>query len=102
MSYRRQRILFFRAERDAPQDRKSTRLNSSHRCTSYAVFCLKKKSHSARPISNQRRYTPLLTPPISSVSAYTTRTCPTLIMSLEYAQQAALLDHASQFADHLH
>src|SRR5437762_9821195 len=26
-----------------PQDRKSTRLNSSHRCISYAVFCLKKK-----------------------------------------------------------
>src|SRR5438094_6267142 len=25
------------------QDRKSTRLNSSHRTTSYAVFCLKKK-----------------------------------------------------------
>src|SRR5437879_7029883 len=25
------------------QDRKSTRLNSSHRCSSYAVFCLKKK-----------------------------------------------------------
>src|SRR5437762_11274267 len=25
-------------------DRKSTRLNSSHRCTSYAVFCLKKKN----------------------------------------------------------
>src|SRR5437879_10147149 len=29
--------LFHRA------DRKSTRLNSSHRCISYAVFCLKKK-----------------------------------------------------------
>src|SRR5437879_7595412 len=34
---------------DGPQqelpatDRKSTRLNSSHRCISYAVFCLKKK-----------------------------------------------------------
>src|SRR5437762_10664437 len=27
---------------EAP-DRKSTRLNSSHRCISYAVFCLKKK-----------------------------------------------------------
>src|SRR5437879_13199708 len=27
----------------AAQDRKSTRLNSSHRCISYAVFCLKKK-----------------------------------------------------------
>src|SRR5690606_41429812 len=27
----------------APEDRKSTRLNSSHVKTSYAVFCLKKK-----------------------------------------------------------
>src|SRR5437762_8637321 len=27
----------------AIRDRKSTRLNSSHRCISYAVFCLKKK-----------------------------------------------------------
>src|SRR5205807_9014149 len=27
------------------QDRKSTRLNSSHLVTSYAVFCLKKKIH---------------------------------------------------------
>src|SRR5437762_7248556 len=26
----------------AREDRKSTRLNSSHRCSSYAVFCLKK------------------------------------------------------------
>src|SRR5438034_5795807 len=29
--------------RDVPQDRKSTRLNSSHTVISYAVFCLKKK-----------------------------------------------------------
>src|SRR5437762_5478671 len=28
----------------ASRDRKSTRLNSSHRCISYAVFCLKKKN----------------------------------------------------------
>src|SRR5437764_14986724 len=28
---------------DTLKDRKSTRLNSSHRCISYAVFCLKKK-----------------------------------------------------------
>src|SRR5207248_9657682 len=27
------------------EDRKSTRLNSSHRTISYAVFCLKKKTH---------------------------------------------------------
>src|SRR2546430_11233453 len=29
------------------QDRKSTRLNSSHSQISYAVFCLKKKTHSS-------------------------------------------------------
>src|SRR5437762_11973065 len=29
---------------EASGDRKSTRLNSSHRCISYAVFCLKKKN----------------------------------------------------------
>ena len=29
------------------KDRKSTRLNSSHRCISYAVFCLKKKNYRA-------------------------------------------------------
>src|SRR5208337_5452503 len=28
-------------------DRKSTRLNSSHRCISYAVFCSKKKKEAA-------------------------------------------------------
>src|SRR5437763_3787655 len=31
-------------EAAAATDRKSTRLNSSHRCISYAVFCLKKKN----------------------------------------------------------
>src|SRR5256885_8177957 len=32
-------------------DRKSTRLNSSHLVISYAVFCLKKKKHTATPSS---------------------------------------------------
>src|SRR5436190_14313012 len=31
----------------SPSDRKSTRLNSSHTVISYAVFCLKKKTHGA-------------------------------------------------------
>src|SRR5436189_2427622 len=31
---------------ETARDRQSTRLNSSHRCTSYAVFCLKKKNRS--------------------------------------------------------
>src|SRR6266705_3364464 len=52
-------LPIFRGHRDAPRrdgangaaypktakDRKSTRLNSSHRTISYAVFCLKKKKH---------------------------------------------------------
>src|SRR2546430_3834057 len=38
-----------RAE-SGPRDRKSTRLNSSHSQISYAVFCLKKKKKSERPI----------------------------------------------------
>src|SRR5215204_7020126 len=36
-----------------PRDRKSTRLNSSHTVTSYAVFCLKKKKkHTILSCSN--------------------------------------------------
>src|SRR5438045_8327037 len=34
-----------RAEPGDPEDRKSTRLNSSHLGISYAVFCLKKKKN---------------------------------------------------------
>src|SRR5437763_5516900 len=33
-------------------DRKSTRLNSSHRCISYAVFCLKKKKTTKCDVCN--------------------------------------------------
>src|SRR5436189_2402400 len=35
-------------------DRKSTRLNSSHRCISYAVFCLKKKKKKNRTREHHR------------------------------------------------
>src|SRR5437867_6346663 len=45
-----------------PKDRKSTRLNSSHRTISYAVFCLKKKIVS------------LQTTPTQSPSMYQTMT----------------------------
>src|SRR5207248_7045986 len=39
------------------EDRKSTRLNSSHRTISYAVFCLKKKNTLLAPsISNNCNY----------------------------------------------
>src|SRR5207245_8884361 len=38
-----QSIVDFEARRFGIEDRKSTRLNSSHGSSSYAVFCLKKK-----------------------------------------------------------
>src|SRR5438094_4469831 len=44
----------FRREGDEP-DRKSTRLNSSHRTISYAVFCLKKKKKKQKTSTKARR-----------------------------------------------
>src|SRR5258708_28376377 len=47
---------------DLAEDRKSTRLNSSHQIISYAVFCLKKKKNSkkisepVRPVQHKRRH----------------------------------------------
>src|SRR5436189_1700034 len=39
------------------RDRKSTRLNSSHRCISYAVFCLKKKKKKTKNhIAKKKKY----------------------------------------------
>src|SRR5438067_6347426 len=42
--YLRHRFFFSDAHSTNAQDRKSTRLNSSHVSISYAVFCLKKKN----------------------------------------------------------
>src|SRR5437867_1639840 len=43
--------------RPRPPDRKSTRLNSSHRTISYAVFCLKKKNSSKKfKVAEGQRY----------------------------------------------
>src|SRR5258708_11529059 len=46
--------------RDSGEDRKSTRLNSSHQIISYAVFCLKKKKkikdREVRTHSNGQRH----------------------------------------------
>src|SRR5436190_6236081 len=36
------------------QDRKSTRLNSSHTVISYAVFCLKKKKKKKKSLKNKK------------------------------------------------
>src|SRR2546422_8536864 len=46
-----------RGTRDpAHEDRKSTRLNSSHGYISYAVFCLKKKKKRSQTILPQQQY----------------------------------------------
>src|SRR5436190_12890904 len=58
------------------QDRKSTRLNSSHTVISYAVFCLKKKktSHKPQKLASQpfdtrrRRAATLLASPFECVA----------------------------------
>src|SRR2546422_6369383 len=39
---------------DDEEDRKSTRLNSSHGYISYAVFCLKKKNENTKPNCRRR------------------------------------------------
>src|SRR3712207_7039725 len=54
---RRQRAVDHRA---VDQDRKSTRLNSSHANISYAVFCLKKKKNIYFFCCTQTRYLPLV------------------------------------------
>src|SRR5258708_31027302 len=43
-----QAVLPGRPETGICQDRKSTRLNSSHQIISYAVFCLKKKKNQTK------------------------------------------------------
>src|SRR5256885_8784982 len=46
---------------DVSQDRKSTRLNSSHLVISYAVFCLKKRNQP--PVLHHTSY--ILSPPLA-------------------------------------
>src|SRR5258708_15560610 len=45
---------FDRRDQNVIQDRKSTRLNSSHQIISYAVFCLKKKKRRRRTMRTAR------------------------------------------------
>src|SRR5438309_7436404 len=53
--------------RQGPQDRKSTRLNSSHSSISYAVFCLKKKKNRAVCMKNKTERHTHITPEIDAV-----------------------------------
>src|SRR5207248_8820046 len=48
-----QRRLLGDTAPDTFEDRKSTRLNSSHRTISYAVFCLKKKTQKRKQYKQQ-------------------------------------------------
>src|SRR2546426_3630072 len=53
-------------QRSRGQDRKSTRLNSSHLVISYAVFCLKKKKKKKRKRPQTRRTDGKTTEPYST------------------------------------
>src|SRR5207248_4915043 len=66
------------------QDRKSTRLNSSHRTISYAVFCLKKKKRPQRQIfqSPLQRGSVTLSPAKSACD----RTRPQVALNERYVQ----------------
>src|SRR5256885_10320197 len=50
----------YQAEREQWEDRKSTRLNSSHLVISYAVFCLKKKKRHKTNIVSKSHLTGLI------------------------------------------
>src|SRR2546422_8495492 len=56
---------------DCRQDRKSTRLNSSHGYISYAVFCLKKKkkNQESRPNHTERTHSSVIAEPRQSYDA---------------------------------
>src|SRR5437879_7876622 len=49
--------------RELPRDRKSTRLNSSHRCISYAVFCLKKPNCPRKSVNAVQHRRSMIPPP---------------------------------------
>src|SRR5258707_8851362 len=52
----RPQLVHHRVDRGGGEDRKSTRLNSSHANISYAVFCLKKKKISHNAAWEPKRY----------------------------------------------
>src|SRR5437867_8355204 len=52
------------------QDRKSTRLNSSHRTISYAVFCLKKKKKNKETAVSAHRHSSSLYSTSSALAMY--------------------------------
>src|SRR2546428_2011204 len=63
MHYKNDRAPMDRIARElGVQDRKSTRLNSSHDQISYAVFCLKKKTAQTPSSPSHIRPTPPITP----------------------------------------
>src|SRR5437867_7714306 len=72
----------------ATSDRKSTRLNSSHRTSSYADFCLKKKTKRREPRAGGKRGTLAGLPP----------TLPPLLMAYRLQKRAAGIGFYSPYA----
>src|SRR3970040_2348040 len=75
-------------------DRKSTRLNSSHRCISYAVFCLKKKSRKRVFLTSPCARTI----PRTAAHHYTrVLYCPVTVWALERVTCTVLVTNSSNF-----
>src|SRR5256886_3795295 len=63
------------------EDRKSTRLNSSHSQISYAVFCLKKKNNKITRATNPKTFTSIdMTPSVNLFHCSHPDTLPVLII----------------------
>src|SRR2546430_5029261 len=78
--------LASRPFRRRSRDRKSTRLNSSHSQTSYAVFCLKKKTAAAERGADSRNQLSE-TKGLSNVVVCTQRECEHLVPLFLFGRQ---------------
>src|SRR2546429_1651786 len=78
-----------------PQDRKSTRLNSSHGYISYAVFCLKKKNNADNKSNVQHCDLPFLKPrgPATMIDEGKTLSPPVLLSNADYEQTSPGQNH---------
>src|SRR3712207_7962376 len=85
-------VVHHRARRPRRQDRKSTRLNSSHANISYAVFCLKKTYTSVQSLLS-------LTPARSPPSTFVPPSCLRLFLPV-FSSAADLIPFSSLSSRH--
>src|SRR3712207_8522370 len=90
------------AGHDGREDRKSTRLNSSHANISYAVFCLKKKKNTLMAENYVHHHSSIPHPlsTYSTASAYLLATYPTETFSSSHNPQHSISSSSLLFLQH--